>query len=213
MSRQVGTDYYSNSIILNFEFCILSFAMFNHEKIVGKIIYGGGFVFDFARWLVVFILLLVLCNYFLISIFIVDGASMDPMLKTGEIGVLNKYIYIIDNPKRGDIVVVKYPGDPEKRRYVKRVIGLPGEKVKVYSGLVYVDGKVLKENYLAEYVWSDKDGEWQLGERDYFLMGDNRPNSNDSRYFGPVEQRFILGKTVWILLPRFQSIVTPTYLF
>lgn len=186
--------------------------MVNRDIIAGKVIYGGGFIFDFARWLIVFILLLVLCNYFLISVFIVDGASMDPTLKTGEIGVLNKYVYLVQQPSRGDVVVVKYPGDPEKKRYVKRVIGLPSEKIQVHDGLVYVNGKVLKENYLAEFVWTDKDGEWQLGANEYFLMGDNRPNSNDSRYFGKVEQRFIIGKTVWVLLPKFQSIITPTYI-
>jgi len=185
--------------------------MIGKESIVGKVIYGGGFVFDFARWLVILAVVLTLLHFFVITIYIVDGASMDPTLKTGEIAVLNKIVYDFGDPARGDIVVVKYPGDPENKRYVKRVIGLPNEKVEVRAGGVYINNKRLIENYLPNDVTTDKDGSWQLGEGEYFLLGDNRPNSNDSRYFGPAEKRFIIGRTDWTLLPL-KSFVTPTYI-
>jgi signal peptidase I len=185
--------------------------MINRENFIGKVISGGGFVFDFAKWLVILAVLLSLVHYFLITIYIVDGASMDPTFKSGEVGVLSKITYELGNPKRGDVVVVKYPGDPEHKRYVKRVIGMPGEVITVQIGGVFINNKSLAESYLGQTVATVKDGTWKLGKDEYFLMGDNRLNSNDSRYFGPVEKRFIIGKTVWILLPRFFSVITPTY--
>ena len=187
--------------------------MFDRETFIGRIIYGGGFIFDFARWLVILIVVLALLHFFVITIFIVDGASMDPTLATGEFGVLDKITYDFGSPQRGDIIVLNYPGDPENRRYVKRVIGLPGEKLEVKQGSVFINNKKLTETYLPSWLGTDKDGVWKLSNVEYFTMGDNRPNSNDSRYFGPVEKRFIVGKTVWIILPRFFSITTPTYNF
>ncbi len=185
---------------------------FNRETFIGRVVFGGGFVFDFAKWLLIIGLTLILLHYFVVSIYIVDGVSMDPFLKTGEVAVLNKIVYSVENPKRGDVVVVKYPGDPEHKRYVKRVIGLPNEKITVADGVVKINGKRLIENYLPQDTPTTKDGNRQLGGDEYFLMGDNRPNSNDSRYFGPAEKRFIVGKTVWIIFPRFESIITPTYI-
>jgi len=128
------------------------------------------------------------------------------------VAVLNKITYTFSAPKRGDVVVVKYPGDPEHKRYVKRVIGLPEEKLTVSNGLVFINDKILFESYLPPETITTKDGEWNLGADEYFLMGDNRTNSNDSRFFGPVEKRFIIGKTVWVLLPHFESIITPSYI-
>ncbi|MCX6812482.1 MAG: signal peptidase I [Candidatus Berkelbacteria bacterium] len=179
---------------------------------MSKVIYGGGFVFDFAKWLIILAIILAIINYFIISIFVVDGASMDPTMATGQIAILNKITYTISNPNRGDVVVINYPGDPTNKRYVKRVIGLPGEDVKVFGGQVYINGKKLTENYLPSGLYTDKDDDWQLGASDYFTMGDNRPNSNDSRYFGPVEKRFIVGRTDWVIIPKFFSITTPSYI-
>lgn len=187
--------------------------MFDRDTFIGRVVYGGGFIFDFARWLIILTIILTLLHFFVVTIFVVDGASMDPTLASGEFGVLDKITYDFGNPQRGDIIVLNYPGDPENRQYVKRVIGLPGEKVVVEGGRVFINGKRLVENYLPSWLGTDKDGSWQLSSVEYFTMGDNRPNSNDSRYFGPVEKRFIVGKTVWILIPRFFSITTPTYNF
>jgi len=185
--------------------------MFNRENFIGRIISGGGFIFDFARWLVVLMVILTLLHFFVMTIFIVDGASMDPTFATGDFGALDKISYSFSDPQRGDVVVLNYPGDPANKRYVKRVIGLPGEKVEVENGLVLVNGKKLSEGYLPKGLYTDKNGSWTLTTDEYFTMGDNRPNSNDSRYFGPVEKRFLVGKVVWILFPSFFSVVTPTY--
>jgi len=185
--------------------------MINRATIIGKIIYGGGFVFDFARWLLILIVALTIVHFFVATVFIVDGESMDPTFKTGEFAFLDKISYQFSDPQRGDVVVLKYPGDPVKRRYVKRIIGMPNEKVEVKNGSVFINGKKLLENYLPKDIETIKSGSWTLSNNEYFTMGDNRLNSNDSRYFGPVEKRFLIGKTVWILMPRFFSVITPTY--
>jgi signal peptidase I len=185
--------------------------MFNKDTFIGRVVSGGGFIFDFARWLVILIVALTLLHFFVITIFIVDGESMDPTFATNDFGLLDKITYDFSNPQRGDIVVLNYPGDPSNTRYVKRVIGLPGETVEVKNCGVYINGTELTEDYLPAGLCTDKDGIWHLTSTQYFTMGDNRPNSNDSRYFGPVEKRFLVGKVVWIVYPQFFSVITPTY--
>ena len=171
-----------------------------------KILYGGGKIFDLLKWVFLLIIVLVLIFNFVISIFIVDGLSMDPTLHDGEWALLQKNAYTSKNPNRGDVVVVRYPGDPNNKKYVKRVVGLPGETVTIADGRVSIDGRLLPEDYLSFDVASYPGGEWQLENDKYFLMGDNRPNSNDSRYFGPVEKRFLDGKALRIIYPRFRMI-------
>ena len=114
-------------------------------------------------------------------------------------------------PERGQPVVVKYPGDPENKRYVKRVIGLPGEKIVISGGKVYINGDPLDERYLPVYFETEPDSNWDLGGEEYYLMGDNRANSNDSRYFGAVEKRFFIGRAIAIIFPRLRFVELPTY--
>lgn len=185
--------------------------MFDRETFIGRVVYGGGFLFDFAKWIILIIILLFIVHVFVGTVFFVDGASMDPTFKTGELGFLNKVVYRTTEPKRGDVVVVNYPGDPEHKRYVKRVVALPGETIEIKRGQVLINGKKLIEGYLPRGLLTEQDGRWQLRPNEYFLMGDNRMNSNDSRYFGPVETRFIVGKTTWILFPKLYNVTTPTY--
>ena len=174
------------------------------SNILSRIIYGGGVLFDLAKWLILALIAFMILNTFFYSIFIVDGASMDPNFKDGEWILWNKNVYDKTNPKRGDIVVVNYPGDPNHKKYVKRVVGLPGDEIEIKEGLVYLDGDRLKEDYLRFDVDSSPDGNWKMGNGEYFVMGDNRPNSNDSRYFGAVKKRFIQGKSISIIFPRFR---------
>jgi len=177
-----------------------------------KTLYDGGIFFDLTKWVLLVVIIIILVNSFWVSIFIVDGVSMEPTLHDKEIVIYNKAFSRAGKlPERGDQVVVKYPGDPEHKKYVKRVIGMPGETIRVYGNRVYINNKVLKEEYLAYGLEIDQPGEWKLKDKEYFLMGDNRPNSNDSRYFGPVEQRFFMGKATFIFIPRFMSIDPPTY--
>lgn len=176
------------------------------KYIVGKIVYGEGVFFDLAKWLIATIVLLVLVNTFFVSVFIVDGISMEPNLGDKEVILWKKNSFDSKTVKRGDVIVVNYPGDPEKKKYVKRIVGLPGERVDIYNGYVYINKELLKEDYLPVDLTSEPNGTWQLGNDRYFIMGDNRKFSNDSRYFGSVEERFILGQSLAIVFPRFRLV-------
>ena len=171
-----------------------------------KLIYGGGVFFDVAKWLIFAIILLVIVQTYFMAVFVVSGHSMEPNFHDKELVIWQKNFYANKVAPRGDVVVVNYPGDPVHKKYVKRIVGLPGEKVEVKNERVYINGKLLAEPYLAYGVLSDPDGSWTLKNNEYFVMGDNRPGSNDSRYFGPVESRFLLGKAIAIVFPRFRLV-------
>jgi signal peptidase I len=132
----------------------------------------------------------------------VEGTSMLPRLHDGERIFVNKLIYYDEYrwaPKieRGDIVVFWYPNDPSKS-YIKRVIGLPGEIVEVREGSVYIDGSLLEEKYLdpSENASSASQAPVHVNLNYYFVMGDNRDNSSDSRSWGLVPKKYIYGKAL-----------------
>ena len=180
------------------------------KKFFSKLISGGGILFDLSKWIILAVVVLLLVTRFLITIFIVDGESMEPNLHDKEAVLLQINSYNNSDPIRGDVVVVRYPGDPDNKKYVKRVIGLPGETIELKNGKVYVDGKLVDEKYLSYSVKSEPSKvdltTWRLSATEYFLMGDNRPFSNDSRYFGPVEKRFFDGRAISIIFPQIRSI-------
>jgi signal peptidase I len=152
--------------------------------------------------------------------FKVDGSSMDPTLEHGQYLLVNRLLYqridldrlskivpfwqardqssryAIRAPKRGEIIVFQFPRDPSKD-FVKRVVGLPGEVIEMKDGRVIVDGVVLEEPYLTAKDRSDKD-QVKLGEDEYYVLGDNRTHSNDSRSWGPVPEANLRGK-VWMV--------------
>jgi len=175
------------------------------QKIVSKVLSKFGILFDLTKWIILVLVVLILVNVFWLTIFVVDGISMEPTFKDNEIVALNKFYFNNNDPIRGDVVVVRYPGDPVKKKYVKRIVGLPQDNVKISNGKIYINGIQIDEDYLAYDVDSDPNGSWKLKDDEYFLMGDNRPFSNDSRYFGPVEKRFLVGKAIAIIYPRFRD--------
>jgi len=135
----------------------------------------------------------------------VDGYSMYPYFHDKDIVVLYKLAYLADTPHRGDVVVFQYSED---NYYVKRVIALPGEDIMVLDGDVYINGQKLDESaYLDDSVYTSGGSfllegvEYTIPEGAYFLMGDNRPHSIDSRYFGPVTLDRIEGRIVMQILP------------
>jgi signal peptidase I len=129
--------------------------------------------------------------------FIVEGPSMEPNFETGQFLIVSRVHYMIGNPSRGDIVVFHYPNNPEQD-YIKRVIGLPGETVEIRDTLVYINGEPLDEPYINEPCEPSlcRDMTRELAAGEYFVMGDNRNHSSDSRSFGPVDQRFIVGEAL-----------------
>lgn len=160
------------------------------------------YIFSIGKYGLMFLVVISVIHGFIATLFLVDGESMAVTLQSGQWVMVDRLSYSLGQPNRGDIVIVKYPGDPEKRRFVKRVIGLPGETVLVKGGRVSINGQELTESYLRATIPIDRDIEQvQLGQGEYFVLGDNRPVSNDSRVFGAVPDRFVVGKVVAITYP------------
>lgn len=145
-----------------------------------------------------FLLLAVYCLGNLLSLrFAVDGASMNPTFSTGQFLLVSRMNYILGQPERGDIMIFHLPQDPS-RDFIKRVIALPHEAIEIRDTLIYINGHLLEEPYLVEACLPEhcSDGFWQLGADEYFLLGDNRNQSYDSRSFGAISRELILGEAL-----------------
>src|ERR1700732_2521017 len=126
----------------------------------------------------------------------VEGTSMAPLLSDQERIFINKFVYRFEPIERGDVVVFWYPLDRSKS-FIKRVIGLPGETIELRQGSVYVDGTALAEPYVPpQYADLSDFGPLRVARDSYFVMGDHRISSNDSRVFGSVPSRYIYGRAV-----------------
>lgn len=220
-----------------------------------SIIYFANIAYELGKWAFIVILLGTLSHFFLATLFVISGPSMESEFHDGQIVMVSRIGLFTGAYKRGDPMVIKFPGDPEKKKYIKRLIGLPGEHVVIKNNKVYVNDQLISEPYIklvgtdflpyfyetpaleAEakklhrqgQVLIKPDVDVKLGADDYFLLGDNRENSNDSRKWyaasksdmiGPV--RFILGQIVsnkecmGICLPTFSikdwgPVVNPYY--
>jgi signal peptidase I len=127
----------------------------------------------------------------------VEGGSMEPGLEDQERIFINKIVYRWESISRGDIVVFHYPRDPRKS-FIKRVIGLPGDRVRIAFGHVYLNGKAVEESYVPEdFLDTRSYPDTMIPAGSYFVLGDHRSMSNDSRDFGPVQRSFIYGKAVF----------------
>jgi len=161
---------------------------------------GGGFAL-WVRDLLVSAVASVLIITFLYQPVRVEGTSMLPRLEDRDRLFINKFVYHISAIERGDVVVFHYPRDPEKS-YIKRVIALPGDRLRIDHGAVILNGRRLLENYVPEeYQDSRSVAEMVIPEGTYYMMGDHRSISSDSREFGPVERSLIYGKAVFIYWP------------
>ena len=131
----------------------------------------------------------------------VEGTSMLPRLEDHDRLFINKFVYHIESIHRGDIVVFHYPRDPEKS-YIKRVIGLPGDRIWIEQGKVWLNGVRVDEDYVPDRFRDSRSmPEIVIPEDSYFMMGDHRSISSDSREFGPVERDLIYGKAVFVYWP------------
>lgn len=167
-----------------------------------KAVYGVGCFYELTKWLIVVVIFISLIHFFVATIFIVDGQSMEPNFHSGEVIIANRWQYNFGKPTRGDTVVLKFPGDPEHKKYIKRIIGLPGENVIIQNSEVFINGEKLNEPYLPANTQTRPNVNRTLGPSDYFLMGDNRLNSSDSRVWGVAEKRYLIGKAWVILWPK-----------
>ena len=166
----------------------------------------------FWEVLKIFILALIIVlpiRFFLLQAFVVKGASMEPSFQNGDYLIVNEISYRFDSPQRGDVIVFHYPFNP-RLRFIKRVIALPGDTVEITNGKVKIyddkhpDGEILKEPYLPPNTFTSPsvsvlgkvEGELieTMGPNEYFVMGDNRRLSFDSRSWGPLDRKYIIGK-------------------
>ena len=132
----------------------------------------------------------------------VEGTSMLPRLEDRDRLFINKFVYHFADIKHSDVVVFRYPRDPEKS-YIKRVIALPGDRLRIDHGRVWLNGKQLREPYVPlEYRDNRSMAEMVVPADSYFMMGDHRSISSDSRDFGPVDRDLVYGKAVFVYWPK-----------
>jgi signal peptidase I len=163
----------------------------------------GRFVVELAEVVIISLAIILPIRYFLIQPFYVKGASMEPTFDDSEYLIIDEISYRLRQPSRGEVVVFRYPLDP-RQYFIKRIIGLPGETVHVGTNRIDIvdaehpEGYALDEShYLGTDVMTYGERTVQLADDEYFVMGDNRSSSLDSRSFGPLKRKNIVGR-VWV---------------
>ncbi len=157
----------------------------------------GQFIIDILETLLLSAALFVVINVVSARVR-VDGFSMNPTLQNGEFVLVNRMAYRLGQPQRGDIIVFQFPRDPTQD-LIKRVIGLPGDDVKVQDGAVYVNGNRLNEPYIAAAPLYN--GDWRVPVGSLFVLGDNRNDSSDSHSWGTVPLDKVIGKAILVYWP------------
>ncbi len=168
---------------------------------------------EVVRFSIIALLFIVPIRVFIAQPYIVSGASMHPTFESGEYLIVDQLSYRFKEPARGEVVIFRFPVDPSKY-FIKRVIGLPGETVVsdgVTLSALSIDGKTiaLEEPYIADKMSGAF--EKKLGENEYFVMGDNRGASLDSRFFGAVSRNYFIGRALVRLLPPTKVSVFPGF--
>ncbi|MBI2984853.1 MAG: signal peptidase I [Candidatus Kerfeldbacteria bacterium] len=179
----------------------------------------GGFVIEVAKIIIIALLIIKPIHAFLLQPFYVKGASMEPTFRNNEYLIVDQLSYRLHDPRRGDVVVIRNPFQPDEF-FIKRIIGLPADRLLIADGRITVfdavhpDGQALDESaYLSSGSFTPGHTEVTLGVEEYYVLGDNRTASLDSRTFGPIERRAIVGRTAVRAWPiyRAQTFQTPTY--
>ncbi len=159
---------------------------------------------DIITFVLLVIVVVVPIRLFIAQPFIVDGSSMFPTFQNGNYLIVDELTYDFSKPQRGDVIVFRYPGNPSIF-YIKRIIGLPNETITIKDGRVTITEPSGAARALTEPFISAKDTTYNikttLGPKQYFVMGDNRPESSDSRVWGPVPSRNIIGRVFLRLFP------------
>ncbi|MCK5211512.1 signal peptidase I [Candidatus Parcubacteria bacterium] len=178
------------------------------------------FVFELVKIVVISLVIIIPVRYFLIQPFYVKGASMEPNFYDHEYLIIDEISYRFNEPERGDIVVFRYPRNPQEY-FIKRLIGLPGDKIQIKDGHVYIsnddspDWICLEESYLSLGVktYGLSEEVVELGDDEFYVLGDNRNSSKDSRSFGPVNRSYVTGRVLLRGWPfdRIQLFEAPQY--
>ncbi len=176
------------------------------------------FTWEVLKIVILAALIVVPIRYFLFQPFIVRGSSMEPNFYSGDYLIIDEISYRFENPERGEVIVFRYPRNPSQR-FIKRIIGLPGETVEIKDNKIAVyssegEGIALDESeYLPGYNLSGSDLTVKLDSDNYFVLGDNRNFSSDSRKWGPIEKEDIIGKVYVKLFPfsALAKVEVPSY--
>lgn len=173
-------------------------------------------IWDFLKIIIIAAIIVLPIRYFLFQPFVVKGESMVPNFQSGDYLIIEEIFYKVINLKRGDVVVFKYPLDTSQR-FIKRIIGLPGETVNIKNGEITIskDGKnsVLDEKEYLTNILTMDNLKIDLKNDEYFVMGDNRQFSYDSRRWGVLSKKYIIGRAVFRVFPikNMSQIVSPNY--
>jgi signal peptidase I len=193
----------------------LNIDRFSHDQESKYLVWAKKFgllVFEVVKVVLISLAIILPVRMFLIQPFYVEGASMEPNFYDKEYLIIDEISYRFNEPQRGDVVVFRNPRDT-RQYYIKRMIGLPGESIEIKSGTVFVDGEELAEDAYIEDLSSKSVAPLELSEDEYFVLGDNRLVSQDSRSFGKLDKKYIIGK-VWFRgwpIDRLSTFDRPTY--
>jgi len=161
---------------------------------------------EYVESIVIAVILALFVRAFVIQAFKIPTGSMKPTLNENDRIFVNKYIYRFKNPQRGDIVVFKYPEDP-KKDFIKRLIATEGETVEIKDGNIIINGNVVKDTLISKIYYYNRGDYANSGDKiivpkdSYYMLGDNSNSSRDSRYWGFVPKKYIVGKAVFRYWP------------
>lgn len=194
MTQLKKSDDFQNNEKIDFEF-----PDDNNKSFIAKTF---SFLLELIKTVIISLAIILPIRYFIIQPFYVKGASMEPNFHDKDYLIINEFAYRFNEPERGDIVIFKNPRNP-KEFFIKRIIGLPIEKIKIYDNKVYLynseysEGNIIEELYLPEGRDTRGNEIIELKGNEYYVLGDNRDHSLDSRTFGPIAKDSIIGK-VWV---------------
>jgi signal peptidase I len=167
----------------------------NKPKISG-FKYWLDFTWEILKIVIISLAIIVPIRYFLIQPFFVKGASMEPNFLDGDYLIIDEISYRFETPQRGEVIIFRYPLEPSQF-FIKRIIGLPGEKVEVQDGKIFINGSELDESEYLQGTTTVGNVEVRLEDDEYFVLGDNRNASSDSRKWGEVDKKLIIGRA-WL---------------
>lgn len=154
-----------------------------------------GWFFDFTKLLTILFVYVLILHFFIITINIVQGDSMLPTFQDRDVVFVDRLTYRMRQPERGESVSFNFPG-ADNRKYIKRIVGLPGERVVIREGRLYINDKMLEESYLPAGTATQPDGIYVLDTNEYYVLGDFRANSLDSRHWGGLPKNYIIGRVM-----------------
>ncbi len=167
---------------------------------------GRGVIDDVVKFALIALIIVVPIRWFIAQPFIVKGASMEPTFLNGEYLIVDQLTYRFEDPARGDVIIMRYPKDPSVY-FIKRIVGLPGETVELQGKKIIIRGEadtepiILNENFLSENRVRDEFSVYELSTEEYFVMGDNRVESSDSRSWGALPSADVVGRALIRLYP------------